>query len=203
MHPNPLFRSEDRALLEALIDEIGFGMVFLTTPDGPRVAHTPLLSTGDGAIQFHLARGNGITKWLEGETALIVVNGPDAYVSPKWYADRATVPTWDYVALELEGRVRKMDGEGLDALLYALIDKQEDRLAEATGGDRWRSEETPPDLWRKLHGGIVGFEMEVLVWRPTIKLSQKKSPTEREAIATGHEAAGAPALAHLMRTLVS
>lgn len=203
MHPNPLFRSEDRALLEALIDEIGFGMVFLTTPDGPRVAHTPLLSTGDGAIQFHLARGNGITKWLEGETALIVVNGPDAYVSPKWYADRATVPTWDYVALELEGRVHKMDGEGLDALLYALIDKQEDRLAEATGGDRWRSEETPPDLWRKLHGGIVGFEMEVLAWRPTIKLSQKKSPTEREAIATGHEAAGAPALAHLMRTLVS
>ena len=203
MHPNPLFRSEDRALLEALIDEIGFGMVFLTTPDGPRVAHTPLLSTGDGAIQFHLARGNGITKWLEGETALIVVNGPDAYVSPKWYADRATVPTWDYVALEVEGRVRKMDGEGLDALLYALIDKQEDRLAEATGGDRWRSEETPPDLWRKLHGGIVGFEMEVLAWRPTIKLSQKKSPTEREAIATGHEAAGAPALAHLMRTLVS
>ena len=203
MHPNPLFRSEDRALLEALIDEIGFGMVFLTTPDGPRVAHTPLLSTGDGAIQFHLARGNGITKWLDGETALIVVNGPDAYVSPKWYADRATVPTWDYVALELEGRVRKMDGEGLDALLYALIDKQEDRLAEATGGDRWRSEETPPDLWRKLHGGIVGFEMEVLAWRPTIKLSQKKSPTEREAIATGHEAAGAPALAHLMRTLVS
>ncbi|WP_057883951.1 FMN-binding negative transcriptional regulator [Tsuneonella troitsensis] len=203
MHPNPLFRSEDRALLEALIDEIGFGMVFLTTPDGPRVAHTPLLSTGDGAIQFHLARGNGITKRLEGETALIVVNGPDAYVSPKWYADRATVPTWDYVALELEGRVRKMDGEGLDALLYALIDKQEDRLAEATGGDRWRSEETPPDLWRKLHGGIVGFEMEVLAWRPTIKLSQKKSPTERETIATGHEAAGAPALAHLMRTLVS
>ena len=203
MHPNPLFRSEDRALLEALIDEIGFGMVFLTTPDGPRVAHTPLLSTGDGAIQFHLARGNGITKWLEGETALIVVNGPDAYVSPKWYADRATVPTWDYIALELEGRVRRIDGEGLDALLYALIDKQEDRLAEATGGDRWRSEETPPDLWRKLHGGIVGFEMEVLAWRPTIKLSQKKSPTEREAIATGHEAAGAPALAHLMRTLVT
>lgn len=201
MHPNPLFRSEDRALLEALIDEIGFGMVFLTTPDGPRVAHTPLLSTGDGAIQFHLARGNGITKWLEGETALIVVNGPDAYVSPKWYADRATVPTWDYVALELEGRVRKMDGEGLDALLYALIDKQEDRLAEATGGDRWRSEETPPDLWRKLHGGIVGFEMEVLAWRPTIKLSQKKSPEERATITAGLEASGSSALAQLMRTL--
>ena len=47
MHPNPLFRSEDRALLEALVDEIGFGMVFAATPDGPRVAHTPLLWAGE------------------------------------------------------------------------------------------------------------------------------------------------------------
>ena len=202
MHPNPLFRSEDRALLEALIDEVGFGMVFLTTPDGPRVAHTPLLSTGDGAVQFHLARGNALTKWLDAETAVVVVNGPDAYVSPRWYADRATVPTWDYVALELEGRVRRMDADGLDGLLHALIDKHETRTSAAVGdGGQWHSDEAPRELWRKLHAGIVGFEMEVLAWRPTIKLSQKKSPGEREVIAAGHEAAGAPAIAQLMRTL--
>jgi transcriptional regulator len=197
MHPNPLFRSDDRELFETLIAEIGFGMVFAATADGPRVAHTPLLSTGDGAVQFHLARGNALTKWLDGETALIVINGPDGYVSPRWYENRATVPTWDYVALELEGRVRRMDDEGTDALLYALIDKHEGRL----GGEAWRADETPPDLWRKLLGGIVGFEMEVLAWRPTLKLSQKKSPDERAAIAAGHEGAGAPALAHLMRSL--
>lgn len=198
MHPNPLFRSEDRALFEALIDEIGFGMVFAATPDGPRVAHTPLLSTGDGAVQFHLARGNGLTRWLEGATALVVVNGPDAYVSPRWYADRATVPTWDYVALELEGRVRKMDREGLDALLYTLIDKQESRL----GGAQWSSDETPQPMWDKLSNGIVGFELEVLAWRPTLKLSQKKSSEERAVIAAAHESSGSSALAHLMRTLV-
>ncbi|HEY7807874.1 MAG TPA: FMN-binding negative transcriptional regulator, partial [Croceibacterium sp.] len=43
MHPNPLFRTEDRALLEALVEEVGFGMIFAQTSDGPRVAHTPLL----------------------------------------------------------------------------------------------------------------------------------------------------------------
>jgi len=197
MHPNPLFRSDDRALMEALIDEIGFGMVFLGTPDGPRVAHTPLLQAEDGAIRFHLARGNGLTKWLDGATALITVNGPDAYISPRWYADRATVPTWDYVALELEGRVRRMDTDGLEALLYALIERHEGRL----GGEQWSGEETPPDLWRKLLGGIVGFEMEALAWRPTFKLSQKKSPEEREGIAAGLDAAGSPALAQLMRTI--
>ncbi|WP_126175558.1 FMN-binding negative transcriptional regulator [Tsuneonella rigui] len=198
MHPNPLFRSEDRPLLEALIDEIGFGMVFMTTPDGPRVAHTPLLSTGDGAVQFHLSRGNALTKWLDGGIALVTVNGPDGYISPRWYADRATVPTWDYVALELEGRVRRMDADGLEGLLNALILRHEGRVE----GEQWRAEETPPDLWRKLLGAIVGFELEVLAWRPTIKLSQKKSAEERETIAAGLEASGAPGLAQLMRTLV-
>ena len=43
MHPNSLFRVDDRTLLESLIEEIGFGMVFGETPDGPRVAHVPLV----------------------------------------------------------------------------------------------------------------------------------------------------------------
>ena len=197
MHPNPAFRSEDRALLVTLIDEVGFGMVFAAVPDGPRVAHTPIVSTGDGAVQFHLSRGNALTRWLDGGTALVTVNGPDAYISPRWYADRATVPTWDYVALELEGRVRRMDGDGLEGLLHALIQRHEGRVA----GEPWRAEETPPEMWRKLVGAIVGFELEVLAWRPTIKLSQKKSAEERETIAAGLEASGAPALAQLMRTL--
>src|SRR5690606_17615990 len=80
MHPNPLFRVGDRALLEALIDEVGFGMVFAPTPHGPRVAHVPVVSTGDGAIRFHLARGNALTTHLAGTEALAVINGPDAYI---------------------------------------------------------------------------------------------------------------------------
>jgi transcriptional regulator len=197
MHPNPLFRTEDRALMEALIDEIGFGMVFLATPDGPRVAHTPLLSTGDGAVKFHLARSNALTRHLAGATALVTVNGPDGYVSPRWYANRDTVPTWDYVALELEGRVRRMADAELEVFLHAVISKHETRI----GGDAWRAEEASAKLWAGLFRGIVGFELEILAWRPTIKLSQKKAPEERATIAAGLEAAGSPALAQLMRTL--
>lgn len=197
MHPNPLFRTEDRALMEALIDEIGFGMVFLTTPDGPRVAHTPLLSTGDGAVRFHLARGNALTRHLDGATALVTVNGADGYISPRWYANRDTVPTWDYVTLELEGRVRRMADEGLEAFLHAVIAKFEARL----DGEPWRAQEASAKLWEGLFRGIVGFELEILAWRPTIKLSQKKTAEERAAIAAGLDAAGSRGLAQLMRTL--
>ncbi len=199
MHPNPLFRTDDRALMESLVEEIGFGMVFAQTPDGPRVAHTPLLSTGVGAVRFHLARGNALTRHLDGATALIVVNGPDAYVSPRWYANRDTVPTWDYVALELEGRVRRMDDAGLEAFLHAAIRKHEGRLE----GEPWLAEESSEKVWAGLFRGIAGFELEVQAWRPTLKLSQKKSAEERAQIADGLEAAGHAALARMIRSLTA
>jgi transcriptional regulator len=198
VHPNPAFRSGDRALMEALIEEIGFGMVFATTPDGPRVAHTPLAWTGDGALHFHLARGNALTRHIDGMTALALVNGPDSYVSPRWYADAEQVPTWNYIALELEGRVRRMGEDGLLGLLETLVARHEARVAE---GEPWTMAKVPEAKLRKLAAGIVGFELEVQAWRPTFKLSQNKSAEERARIAAGLEAQGAPAIAQLMRTL--
>ncbi|WP_374530846.1 FMN-binding negative transcriptional regulator [Novosphingobium sp.] len=200
MHPNAAFRRPDRALLETMIEEIGFGMVFAATPDGPRVAHVPLLWTRDGAVQFHLARGNALTKHLDGMTVLAVINGPDGYVSPRWYADQGQVPTWNYVALELEGRVRRMDSDGLLGMLEALSDLHEARVE---GGEPWTMDKTPPEKLRGLLAGIVGFEMEVLAWRETLKLSQNKSADEHERVAAGLEAQGATAIAQLMRTLGS
>jgi transcriptional regulator len=198
MHPNPAFRTEDRGLLEALIDQVGFGTVFAATPDGPRVAHTPLLSTGDGAVQFHLARGNALTRHLDGSTALAVVTGPDGYVSPRWYADQNQVPTWNYVSVEPEGRVRRMDQDGLVGLLEALSARHEARIAE---GEQWMMDKLDPATLRKLLAGIVGFELEVQAWRPTIKLSQNKPAEERERVAAGLGRSGSPAIAQLMRNL--
>jgi len=197
MHPNALYRNDDRALHEALIEEVGFGMVFAQTPDGPRVAHTPIVSTGDGAVQFHLARGNALTRYLVGQEALVVINGPDAYVTPRWYADANTVPTWDYVALELQGPVRKMGEEGLLAMLDAIAERHEERIA----GEAWTRAQVDPAKIAGLVKGIVGFEMDVRAWRPTFKLSQNKPAEDRVAIADALEAQGSPALAALMRTL--
>ena len=198
MHPNPAFRHEDRALLEALIDEIGFGMVFAQTPDGPRVAHTPLQWTGDGAVHFHLARGNALTRWIDGATVLVVVNGPDGYVSPRWYEDPEQVPTWNYITLELEGRVRRMDQDGLAGLLESLVTRQEARVS---GGAPWTMDKMPEDKLRAMLKGIVGFELEVQAWRPTFKLSQNKSTEDRARVADGIEAQGSAGIAQLMRTL--
>lgn len=200
MHPNSAFRHPDRALLESLVEEVGFGMVFAATPDGPRVAHAPLLWTGDGALQFHLARGNALTKHLDGTTALVVVNGPDGYISPRWYPDGGAdqVPSWNYAAVELEGRVRRMDDDGLLGQVIALSDKHEARIAK---GEPWTINKLS-DLRRiGLLKAIIGFELEVQAWRETFKLSQNKDAQSAAALADGLEAEGAVAIAHLMRSL--
>lgn len=200
MHPDKAFRTDDRALMEALIEEVCFGTVFAATPDGPRVAHTPIVSAGDGAVQFHLSNGNALTRHLEGATALVVLNGPDAYISPRWYTRPGQVPTWNYVALELEGRVRRMAREGVEALLHRIGALQEARIAD---GEPWQPGTVAPDYWNSLMRGVAGFELEVQAWRPTFKLSQNKPAAERGRIAAGLEQNGSPAMAELMRRLPS
>ena len=195
MHPNALFRTDDRAAMREWIGGIGFGMVFLTTPEGPRVAHTPFLLRERDRLHFHLARGNALTRHLDGATALAAVNGPHGYVSPRWYANRDTVPTWDYVAIELEGPVRRLDDGELDTLLYDLIETHETRLA----GARWQADEASEATWSGLFKAIAGFELAIRDWRPTFKLSQKRGVDERAAIAAGLAAAGNPDLAAAMQ----
>ncbi len=199
MHPTSAFRSEDRALMAALIDEIGFGMIFAATPDGPRVAHVPLLLV-EGALHFHLARGNALTRHLEGANALAVINGPDGYVSARWYADPQQVPTWNYVALECEGRVRRLPEDALIGQIAALSARHEARV---TGGEPWTLDKLAKPRLHAMLGGITGFVLDVTAWRPTIKLSQNKSHEERALLADGLEAQGATAIAHMMRQLAS
>lgn len=204
MHPNPLFRikgsdAEQRALMEALIAEIGMGMVFGQTPDGPRVAHTALYSTGNGEVQFHIARSNGLARSFDGTEALIVVNGPDAYISPDWYEGSDQVPTWNYVSVELEGPVRAMGEEGLVALLDDLSATNEARLAPK---QPWTRDKMDDAKFRRMLSAITGYEMEVKAWRPTIKLSQNKSEAERHRVADELDKLGKNAMAHLMREWV-
>ena len=200
MHPNPAFHHDDPALHEWLIATIGFAMIFAQTSHGPRVAHTPLVSTGEGTVRFHLSNGNALTSQLEGATALALVNGPHAYVSPRWYEDRGQVPTWNYVALELEGPVRRLADEELADLLGTFGARNEGRLA---GQNAWRPDHVPGDRWNEMFGQITGFELAIEQRRMTCKLSQNKSPEDRERVADALENEGSPALAAFMRGLAS
>ena len=199
MHPNSVFRPKQDDLAQLLVREIGFAAIFADTPDGPRVAHAPVVLSDDAAtVQFHLARGNALTRHLDGANALAVVQGPDAYVSASWYADPDQVPTWNYVAIEMEGTARRLGDAELVAQLDTLSAGHEARVG---ANPPWTRDKMNPALFSKMNGAIIGFELRITAWRPTIKLSQNKSAAERERVIAGMEATGHGALAQLMRHL--
>lgn len=203
MHPNSAFRWDDRQALRGFAREIGFGMLFAATPDGPRVAHLPFVFLDEDRIGFHTARGNGIARHLakdpEGAEALFVVNGPDAYISPDWYGlGDDQVPTWNYLALEMQGPVRRMSDEELITQADALSVEQEGRLAPKA---QWTRHKMSDGVFDKMRGAIISFEMRVTAWRSTAKLSQNKPPEARARVADALEARGQKAMAHLMREL--
>lgn len=174
-------------------------MLFAGTPDGPRVAHVPFVFLDADRIGFHLARGNGLTKHLDGAEVLFVVNGPDAYVSPDWYGmDDKQVPTWNYLALEMQGTARRMSDEELVAQVDALTAEQEAQLAPKPA---WTRTNMDPGLFDKMTTAITGFELRVTAWRSTAKLGQNKPVEARARVADELDARGQRAVAHLMRNV--
>jgi transcriptional regulator len=198
MHPDPKFRWEDRAAMRDFVEEIGFGTLFAATPDGLRVAHVPAIFLDDDRIGVHVSRGNGIARHLDGMDALFVVNGPDAYVSPDWYDIPDQVPTWNYLAVELDGRMTRMDRDQLVDQIDRLSTMHEARLAPKPA---WTRDKMAPGVIDKMLTSLAGFTLEIRAWRGTKKMSQNKSEAVRLAAADGVEAAGGRAMAHLMRTL--
>ena len=89
--------------------------------------------------------------------------------------------------------------EGLEAFLHAAIEKHEGRLE----GAPWLASESSDKVWSGLFRGIAGFELEVLAWRPTLKLSQNKPPETRARIADGLDEAGSGALAAWVRSVAA
>ncbi|MDB5679374.1 FMN-binding negative transcriptional regulator [Sphingomonas bacterium] len=196
MHPNSAFRWEDRAAMRALVSELGFGQLFAATPDGPRVAQVPAVWLDDDTLGLHLARGNGILRHLDGATALFSALGPDGYISPDWYGlGNDQVPTWNYVAVELEGTMRKMNHDALVAQIDRLSAEQEAKLDKPP----WTRGKMDPKLVDKMTTAIVGFRLEIAAWRGTIKLGQNKPEAARLAAADGAEASGRRGIAHWMR----
>jgi transcriptional regulator len=196
MHPNRKFHVQDREGMAALVRELGFGVLFVPTPAGLRAVHVPVLLDGDRLL-FHVSRGNSVHDTLAaGADALFVANGPHAYISPEYYGLEDRVPTWNYVAVELEGPVRLFDADALVRLVDDLSADQEARLAPKPPWTRARMSE---GRFEGLLKSISGFEMQVAAWRGTAKVDQDKPQDVRDRIADALAGRGEREMAATMR----
>ncbi|WP_310498748.1 FMN-binding negative transcriptional regulator [Sandarakinorhabdus sp.] len=183
MHPNPAFRLKDDPL--AFVAAHGFAHLFAMTPDGPRVAHAPLLVAG-GELRFHLANGNALVPHLNGGRLLVSVGGPGHYISPNWYDDpAANVPTWNYQTVEIEGPVTQLDAQGLEALLKLSSATFEPRV-----GEDWTMAKMARPRAEAMMRAITGFAMVPDTVRTTQKASQNRSEDDARAVIAALEERG-------------
>lgn len=196
MHPNAAFRMTSDADALTFVARTGFAHLFAMTPDGPRVAHAPLLVTEHGRLRFHLANGNALTAHLDGAPALASVGGPGSYVSPNWYADpRANVPTWNYQAVEIEGTVTRLDWDDLGVLLDMSAATFEPRV-----GEDWTMDKMAPARRDAMMRSITGFEMLVESIRSTDKASQNRGEADARGVVAAMERLGDVAGATAIRS---
>ncbi len=196
MHPTAAFRDDPLHVQRALVAEVGFAQVFAQTNTGPHVAHTPVVAAGDDTLRFHLARSNALAD-ADGLHAVVTLTGPDAYISPRWYAGSGQVPTWNYTAIELEGTLRRLPASALEPLMAQFVAKHEAAVRDVD--NPWTMAELPDVHKQALLRGIVGFELRIGERRETVKLSQNKPTADRSALIAALERQGENAMADAIR----
>jgi transcriptional regulator len=139
-------------------------------------SHLPLLLDADagpnGHLLGHMARANPQWRDIRGE-AMAIFSGPHAYVSPSWYEEDGTVPTWNYAVVHAYGTFQLVEERGglLDILLRTVA------TYESPRPEPWRFDESAPHFETMLKA-IVGFRIEITRLEGKWKLSQNH-PQER------------------------
>ncbi|MCY4467957.1 MAG: FMN-binding negative transcriptional regulator [Thiotrichales bacterium] len=202
MHPNRIFRRASRESALEFARERGFGTLTVAGPEGVLAAHVPFV-LDEERVLAHLVRVNPLARHLGGgpASALLIVSGPDGYVSPDWYGEPQLVPTWNYVAVHLRGELRLLDDTALRPILDRLSAEFETRLAPKPP---WKTDKVDDGLLRRMMRQIIPIELSLESVESTFKLNQNRSDTAGSGAAAALAAGGTPgtetrALAALMQ----
>jgi transcriptional regulator len=190
MYLPPHFKQEEQATLHRAISEARLATLVTLGSDGLEASHVPILLDAaegpHGAIRGHIARANPQWRQAAPDTpALAVFLGPDAYVSPAWYATKKetgkVVPTWNYLAVHAYGRIEFFeDPERLRAIVAELT-----RRHESTRPAPWAVSDAPAEFIAAQLKGIIGFRLPIERLEGRWKLSQNRPPADRRGVIEG------------------
>lgn len=197
MYQPPIFREDRIDVLHGLLRTHPFGLVICVGEDGEPTANAiPLMldpSCGQkGTLRGHLARANPQRQALaRAGRALVVFQGPYAYVTPSWYDSKQehgkVVPTWNYAMVQARGSARiHEDPEWLRAQVGVLSDTHEANRAEP-----WAVSDAPESFISSQLKGIVGVEITIESLEGKWKVSQNRPLADRAGVAEGLLADGA------------
>ncbi len=189
MYIPPAFQEDDIATLHAAIRVSRLTNFITATADGLIGTPLPMILNETegphGTLYGHVARANPQWKRVPIGDAMAVFMGPDAYVTPSWYATKRqtgkVVPTWNYVAVHAYGPVEFF--EDADRLLDVVT--RLTKLHESARPDPWVVTDAPKEFIQSQLRGIVGLRMPITRVDGKRKMSQNRSAEDRAGVVNG------------------
>lgn len=186
MYLPPHTSIDDEAQIRAFVDATGIADLITVGADGRPDATTLPVLWDDGRVVAHIARSNPqVSRIVDGGPALLVVHGPDGYITPSWYASKRehgrVVPTWNYTQVQLRGTVTLHDDP--DWTLEAVT-----RLTERHEGARerpWEVGDAPEKFVHTRLRAIVGLQIDVTDVEAKAKLSRDKPEADQAGVLDG------------------
>ena len=195
------FKMKDNAEIRTFVMSHPFGALLTNGRQVPQVTHLPMQlltdDVGNDLINLHLSKASPHAKGLEDrENAVAVFLGTNGYISPRWYAAKDNVPTWNYTAVHAIGTLRKIKNE---EELMKLLDKLTIEHEEGTKSP-WRADWSNSKI-RKMVNAIIGFELKVERWEGKEKVGQNRSTEDQASLKRNLENSGDPAYQFLAKQM--
>src|ERR1700759_3894250 len=149
-----------------------------------------------GALLGHVARNNEQWKVPAQGESLVIVRGPDSYISPGWYQSKTehgrVVPTWNYVTAHVYGRLVVHDDPAwVEDVVRRLTAKPEAaRMASPGQSPAWSVDDAPRNFIEGQLRAIVGLELQITRIEAKAKLSQNRPVTDIPGVVAGLAARG-------------
>lgn len=192
MYLPPQFAQTDPDSLVQCLREHPLATLVTVGADGLVADHIPMLwraspsgALDEGALWGHVARANPVWQRAASQQVLAIFQGPQAYISPNWYATKhpegRVVPTWNYVVVHARGElVVRDDPEWVLNQMALLTD-----VHEADQPRPWRTDEAPADHLARLSQAVVGIELRGLSITGKWKVSQNQPPANQHGVIAG------------------
>lgn len=195
MYIPPQFEQPDIEIMHELIRNRPLATLVTLGANGIDANHIPLhLEPGHGSfgvLRGHSARANPLWCDLAPDIeTLAIFHGPDAYISPSWYATKQetgkVVPTWNYAVVHAYGSLRIID----DAVWVRTQLEALTQQHEAAFPEPWAVSDAPEDFTEKLIEAVVGIELVITRLSGKWKVSQNQPLQNRLGVIEGLNGSG-------------
>jgi transcriptional regulator len=142
------------------------------------ISKNPVIYKGDKEVQFHLARGNPLLQAIKnfGQIELLI-SGPHEYISPTWYVVSPSVPTWNYVAIQMTIDCTIVNEEN-------WLRNHHDDLVAKYEKSGWNNI-IPDEYRKKMNEMLCGVSGVITTYEAKFKLGQNRSDEDYSGVYNG------------------